>query len=303
MESEKKTVWYNPFYFLKEALVSMWRHRVMTVGAVIVLTSCLLLLGVFWLLNVNLNHNLDKLQMLNEIMVFTDNTLTQDEVDAIGADINAMDNVSFVEYTSKAEGLQKMRDSYAAYSGLFDEMERRGDNPISDAFCVTYKDNSKVYELEYSLRQLPGVKSVNNRSDYAAKVDSFKKGISAAFLWLLVLLFAVSLFVIFNTIKLAVHGRKEEITVMRYIGATRSFIFAPFLLEGAIIGILSGVIAFFAVYGLYVRLFAKLAATMQMLVLVPFEGSFWWMLPLFAAIGVLTGTFAGWISLNKSLHR
>lgn len=196
-----------------------------------------------------------------------------------------------------------MRDTYAAYADLFDEMENRGDNPISDAFCVTYADNGKVYELEYSLRQIPGVKSVNNRSDYATKVQSFKTGISAAFLWLLVLLFAVSLFVIFNTIRLAVHGRKEEITVMRYIGATRAFLFAPFLLEGAIIGILSGLISFFAVYGLYLGIFKKMAATMQLLVMVPFSGKYWLMLPLFAAIGIVVGGFASWISLNKSLHK
>lgn len=303
MESEQRRGKYNPFFFLKEALVSMWRHRVMSIASVIVLTSCLLLLGVFWLLDVNLNANLEKLQLMNEIMVFCDNDLSQDEVDAIGSDIGAMDNVSFVEYTSKTEGLQSMRETYSAYAGLFDEMESRGDNPISDAFCVTYRDNAKVYELEYALRQIPGVKSVNNRADYAAKVESFKKGISAAFWWLLILLFAVSLFVIFNTIKIAVHGRKEEIVIMRYIGATRSFIIAPFLLEGALIGIVSGLISFFAVYGLYVNLTGKILSSMQILTLEPFRGVWWLMLPLFAAIGVLSGFCASWISLRKSLHK
>jgi len=281
----------------------MWRHKVMSVASIVVLTSCLLILGVFWVLRVNLNVNLENLQMLNEIVVFCDNDLSQDQVDALASDIRAMDNVKYIEYTSKAAGLEKMRETYSDHAGLFDQMIEKGDNPLSDSFTITYKDNTKVYELEYSLRQMCGIKSVSNRSDYAQKVETFKNGLSAVFLWLLILLFAVSMFVIFNTIKLTVHGRKNEIEIMRYIGATKGFIIAPFLLEGGIIGLFSGAVSFFAVYGMYGYALKTIASDLEMLVFVPFEGSLWLMLPAFILIGIICGFAASYLSLHKSLKR
>jgi len=275
----------------------------MTVAAILVLTSCLILLGVFYLLMVNLQVNLDKLQLLNEIVVFVDPSLSQDEVDDIGSDLRTMDNVKYVEYTSKTEGFASMKGEYPEYSELFDEIEENGDNPLSDRFTVTYRDNSKVYELEYALRAIPGVTKVNNRADYAAKVEQFKNGMSAVFLWLLILLFAVSLFVIFNTIKLAVHGRKAEITVMRYIGATRGFIIAPFVLEGGLIGTVSAAAAFFAVQGLYGYVAEKLSADLQMITFEAFADYRLTVIIAFIAIGILSGVLTSLLSLSKSLKK
>lgn len=294
---------YNPFFFVKEALVSFWRHRVMSIAAILVLASCLFLLGVFYMLIINLNVNLEKLQLLNEIVVFTDPGLTQDQVDDLAADIQALDNVKYIEYTSKADGLESMKETYSEYGDLFDEIIANGDNPLSDSFTVTYKDNSRVYELEYALQTMPGITKINNRSDYAQKVESFKNGMSAVFVWLFVLLFAVSLFVIFNTIKIAVHGRKTEIGVMRFIGATKGFIISPFVIEGAFIGLLASGIAFLALDRIYVYVAKKIAADMQMLTVLPFADSRWLILAAFAVIGIVSGIGTSLISLSRSLNK
>ena len=293
---------YNPFFFVAEAFRGMKRHGVMTVASVLVLTSCLALLGAFGLLIRNINVNIGRLGLLNEIVVFVDASLDRDRVDDICDDIKALDNVSYVEYVSKDEGLESLKKTYSEYADLFDEIRENGDNPLSDSFVVTYSDTSKVYELEYSLRMIPGVTRINNRLDYAVKVENFKKGISAVFLWFFVLLFAVSIFVIFNTIKLAVHGRKNEIDVMRYIGATKGFIISPFIIEGAIIGTLSAGLAFGLIAIAYKYVVSRLTADLQIIEVIPFGSAVWLLLPAFAVIGIASGILASVFSLRKNLN-
>ncbi|MBO7376742.1 MAG: ABC transporter permease [Clostridia bacterium] len=292
---------FHPFYFMGEALVGMKRHGVMTVASVLVLTSCLSLLGVFGVLVSNLNENITRLGLLNEIVVFCDSSLDRTRVDEICSDIKSLDNVSYVEYISKEQGLEALRETYSDYGDLFDEIEKNGDNPLSDSFVVTYSDGDAVNALEFSLRSIPGVTKVNNRLDYATKVASFKRGMSAVFVWFFVLLFAVSIFVIFNTIKLAVHGRRNEIDVMRYMGATRGFIVTPFVIEGILIGVISG----FAAAGLviWVSSYAsgRLSADLSMIEILPVSRFVPALLTAFPVIGALSGVLAGLLSIRKNL--
>lgn len=298
--SAKKSI--NPLYFIFEAFANFWRNRVMSIAAVLVLTSCLILLGAFALLVTNLNKNIERLGELNEIVVFVDSALNKEQVYDIMDDINELDNVSFVEYKSKEDGLAEMREVYADYSELFDEMDKNGDNPLSDSFIITYKDNDKVYQLESDLHAIPGVSKVNNRIEYAVKVENFRKGISFVFVWFLVLLFAVSIFVIFNTIRIAVHGRKTEIDIMRYIGASKSFIVTPFVIEGSIIGCVSGIVAYITVTGLYRWILKATAGELQMIEFLPISDFTAVLLLSFLGIGVLSGVLTSIVSLRKNLN-
>lgn len=292
---------YNPFYFIYEALRSFWRNRVMGFASILVLTSCLILLGAFGILIHNININLENLGTLNEIVVFLEYDLSQEEVDTIASDLQQLENVTYVEYISKSQGFEEMKLSYPEYAELFEEMSKRGDNPLADSFIISYQNTEGVNDLEYSIQLIPGVRTVNNRLDYAVTIENFKNGVSFVFIWFFILLFAVSIFVIFNTIKLAVHGRQTEISIMRYIGATKCFIITPFVIEGLMIGLISGLVAFFTDAGIYKYLLTHSADSLQMLELAPAGSVNIIMLLGFLAIGTLTGIFASVISLHKNL--
>lgn len=293
---------YNPFYFVYEALRSFWRNRVMGIASIFVLTSCLILVGAFGLLIHNIDINLDKLGSLNEIVIFLEYDLPQEQVNTIGADIQKLENVSHVELIGKDQGFAEMKKTYPEYAELFAEMETRGDNPLSDSIIVSYIDSEGVHDLEYALQSIPGVRTVNNRLDYAVTIANFKNVVSIVFVWFFVLLLAVSIFVIFNTIKLAVHSRQTEISIMRYIGATKAFIITPFIIEGVMIGLISSITAFATDTIIYSMVVKKGAESLKMLELVEPGMVKIIMLVAFLAIGIITGSLSSVLSLRKNLH-
>lgn len=294
---------YNPFYFVWLALQSMWRNRIMTVASVLVLTSCLTLLGCFGMLFENLNSNLKRLRMLNEMVVFVDYDLSGDDVNRIYNQIKELDNVKSVDYVSKDEALEDMKKTYPDYPDLFQTLEENGDNPLADSFIVTYINNDKASDLEFELHAIDGINKVNNRLELANEVEGLKNGISFVFLWFFILLLLVSVFVIFNTVKLAVHSRRAEIDIMRYIGGTKAFIVAPFLIEGVIIGLFSAIVGYLISEGLYRYAVGSAAGKLQMLVLTPFSDFRWLLIFGFGAIGIITGICASIMSLRRNLNK
>ncbi len=293
---------YNPFMFIGEAFKNLWRDRVMSLSSILVLASCLVVLGCFALIVYNININMDKLVSLNQIVVFADYDLDEDKVAEIGEQIKTLDNVDSVEYVSKNDGLDSMKTEYAGFEDIFDKMKEDGDNPLPDSFIVRYTDTSKVTTLEYNLRQIEGVMKVKNRLDLATSLENFKNGISLVFIWFLVVLFVVSVFIIINTIKLAVNSHMEEIRVMKYIGASNWFIVVPYVIEGVIIGIFSSVIAYIIEWYIYFNMEKMVASDIQMIELVSFGDIRSFVVSAFIIVGIFTGIIGSCISLHRNLQ-
>ena len=292
---------YNPFYFIGQALKSLWRNSVMTVASVLILASCLIVLGSFAVLIADINLNLDQLGLMNEIAIYCEPDLDDAAVEEIYNTLRNMDNVGDITFVPKEQGLAEMKEDYAEYSNLF-EIAEGEENPLPDMFYITYEDIAKATTLEYQLGEIEGISKIIFRLDLAAQIDSFKSGVSLVFIWFLVLLFVVSLFIIINTIKIAVHARRNEINVMRYIGATRTFIITPFILEGVIIGLLSGMIAYFAEWYIctYVEQFVQ--TKIRMIEVYPFSALSTYVLLGFLLIGTITGAIGSSISLRRNLN-
>lgn len=292
---------YNPFYFVGQAFKSLWRNGVMTGASVLILASCLVVLGSFALLVADINLNLDQLGLMNEIAIYLEPDLADERVEEIYDTLRKMDNVGDITFVSKEQGLAEMKEDYADYSDLFEIAEGEV-NPLPDMFYITYEDISRATTLEYQLGEIEGISKIIFRLDLAAQIDSFKSGVTLIFVWFLVLLFVVSLFVIINTIKIAVHARRNEINVMRYIGATRTFIITPFVLEGVIIGLLSGVIAYFAEWYIYTYIEQVVQNKIRMLEIYPFSDLSAYVLLGFLLIGTVTGAIGSSISLRRNLN-
>lgn len=292
---------YNPFYFIGQAFKSLWRNSVMTIASILILASCLIVLGSFALLVADINLNLGEMGLMNEIAIYLNTDLSDERIEEIDQTLRSMDNVDTVTFISKEEGLEEMRQDYAEYSDLFVIAEGEA-NPLPDMYYITYKDIAKATTLEYQLSEIEGISKVIFHLDLAMQIDSFKSGMTLVFTWFLVLLFVVSIFVIINTIKIAVHSRRNEINVMRYIGATRTFIVTPFILEGAIIGLFSGAIAYFVEWYLYTYIEQIVVSEIRMLEVYLFSDVWQYVLAGFLLIGTVTGAIGSSISLRRNLN-
>ncbi len=293
---------YSTRFFLEQAFKGLTRNGVMSVASIAVLMSCLIVLGSFSLLIMNINVNLDKIAELNEIMVYCEYDLTEDEIVEVEQNIRALDNVGTVTRITKNESLQTMKEESGDYADLYDDITEEN-NPLCDSFEIVYKDldETAVFNLEAELRNITGVRKINSVYKIAKTIDSLKNGVMLVFVWFLVILFVVSIFVIINTIKLAVYSRKTEITVMRYVGATNGFITLPFVFEGVIIGVAASILAFAAQSYIYIYIEKMASTDMQMITVLTYSDVSILMAVGFLVIGIVTGVIGSVASLRKYL--
>ncbi len=290
---------YKLSYFLGQSFKGLWRNGIMTVASITVLMSCLVVIGSFALLIMNIDVNLENLGLLNEIVVFVDESKDDEAVSEIGAKIRALDNVAEVIFISNEQALEEEKEKYAEYSGLYELVE--GDNPLRDSFVIKYIDNAKASTTAYQVGQIDGIAKVNHRQDLAATIERIKSGVSLVLVWFMAILFVVSIFVIINTIKLAVHARRSEITIMRYVGATDWFVILPFIFEGIIIGILASVFAFLIEWYMYGYVVAMLGDNFNMITILQFDEIRMYVAAAFLAIGIITGIIGSTISTRRYL--
>ena len=276
----------------------MFRNGLITFVSIFVLISCLLFIGSFALIAMNVQYNLEDVTDLNEIEVFLDFDADDETVARVEREILRLDNVASVIHVSKEDGLSDMTGEFADYGYLFEDISDE-ENPLSDKFRVLYIDNAKVTTLDYELKHIEGVRKVNSRLDIAATVDSLEGGISMILIWFTVLCTVVCMFVIVNTIKISVFSRRDEITIMRYIGASRAYIAAPFVLEGAMIGVIGAVMAFFLEKGIYAMLTGFVSEQMNIVKLYTYAEMTPAILIVFFGISLFTGIVGSLVSLGK----
>lgn len=288
---------YRLTYFIGQAFQGIWRNGVMSVASIAILMSCLVVLSSFALLVLNINLNLENLGLMNEIVVFLEYDLTEEEIVDIEKQIKSIEYIGDVERITADEGLTSEQEKAGDLGYLYEAY--RDDNPLSDVFKITYIDSEKVTSVSYSLRQIEGVRKTRDQVDLATMITNLKSGVMLIFVWFLAVLFIVSVFVIINTVKLSVYSRKNEISVMRYVGATGWFISLPFVLEGVIIGFIASVPAFIIERVLYNYVAEAFASTLSMITFIPMADV---AMPLFfgcIAVGVVTGVIGSTISLSK----
>lgn len=293
---------YSATYFVGQSLKGLWKNGVMTIASVLVLLSCLVVMGSFSSLVININENMDKLGVLNEIVVFINADKSDEELTGMYQTVLGFHGVDRVTVTKKEEALaeEKARLAEAGYSYLVESLNEEN-NPYRPSFVISYNNDASLEDLQYNLNHVDGIEKVQCRADIAQTFSALRSGVSVILGWFMLMLFIVSIFVIINTIKLAVYSRRNEITVMRYIGATKSFITIPFIFEGVIIGLISSVGAFFAQKVIYSYVFNMIGTEYRIITMIPFAKISTVLLLAFLALGVLTGVVGSCISLRKYL--
>ena len=290
----------NRFIFIAEGFKGFVRNGVRSAASVLILGSSLLLIGIFTTLIVTINQSISNIDDFNEIVVYMNLTADAETVSAASEAINALKNVKSVEFISKAEALESEKEKFdEEFAYIFDSYDETT-NPLPDTFKIEYESIDSIDALVYNLERIEGVDKVKNRYDIAKNIENFKNAISLGGTWLMILLVAVSVFVISNTIKLTYHAREMEITVMRYIGATKWYITMPFVFEGAIIGAVSGVLGYAVQYYLYRVPLTELSERFDGFVKIPSFGelNIYYLLIFFAA-GILLGVIGSALAIRK----
>ena len=294
---------YNPFYFIGQAFKGIFRNFSVTLGAVLVLVCCLVLMGSFYALLTNITENLNTLSLVNKIVVFLDYDISDERFVEIEKEINGLKELGNLDVTpvSKELGLENMKLEDPDYAHLYDSIPAE-DNPLADSFIIEYDDASKVDKIVYNIRQIDGVRKVNADSELAKKVNSFKNGVTVIFFFFFVVLLAVSVFVIINTVNMTVFSRKDEIYVMRFVGAGRWFISLPFVLEGMILGAFAGGVSYFIMKWLSGYVVETVVTGLDMLTVLPFDAYSAVILWGSLGIGVVCGVIGSTISIGRPLE-
>ena len=288
-------------YLVKEGLLSIFTHGFMSFACVMVIVACLLIMGVFTVLAYVVDVNIDNLEQQNEILAFVDENLSEADAREIGKRIEAIDNVKTATFVSREEA---MKNFVARYNDEDKEM-------FSDLTPGVFRHRYVIYLDDLSLmdRTEADVEAINGIAETSASLElsrgfiALRNVVTIVSVILIVILFVVSVFIMQNTIKLATFSRREEIAIMKMVGASNSFIRCPFVVEGLILGLLGGAIAFFALWGVYQlasdRIMSGLIA--NILVIPTFRSIMYPILIIYLAIGFVVGTFGSNIAIRKFL--
>ena len=291
-------------YLIKEGFRNTWTNRMMSIASICVLLSCLVLIGSASMMFLNINSLVERIENENVIMVFIKDNTTDEQIDEMGRRISAIDNIEKVEFVAKedawAEQLDTMEEAQAQF---FTEVST--DIPLPDAYKVTVKDLASFKKTVSEIEALDNIDTVRNNADLAKKLDTISNGISIIAIIIIAVLFAISLFIISNTIKLTVYSRRLEISIMKSVGATNSFVRLPFVVEGIILGIVSGVVSLGAVWGIYELATKEFAELFKSIGIVPlaFTDYALIMLGVFLAIGIISGVGGSLITMRRYLNK
>ena len=287
-------------YFAHEGLSNMFSHGFMSFAAIGITVACLLIMGTFTLVAVNANELLVDLEQENEIVAFVDDTYTEAQSKALQKKLEAVPNVTEVTYISKQ---QAMDDFVALYPD--EEMFKDLDPEIlQDRYAVKIADLEQISQTVQQVKEIEGIEDVNAHEEIAGGFITVRNVATVVCVALIVILFVVSVFIISNTIKLTTFDRRDEIAIMRMVGATNGFIRWPFVYEGFLFGFLGAAIAFFLQWGLYEAVARGVDTndTLQLIHIIPFQQLWVPVAVVFAAAGILIGVGGSLSAIRKFLQ-
>lgn len=288
-------------YLTKEGFRYVHVNKLMSIASISVLFSCLVMIGSAGLLLVNMYSMITSIEEKNVITVFYEDGIQGEPGDALSTRIQALDNVKSAEFVPNEEAFRQQID---LSTPEMKEYLAGKENAFPDAYKIIVKDMGLYADTVKQLNALEGVASVSSSSATATTLSNLRGTLTTISLGIIIMLLVVSLFIISNTIKITMFNRRLEISIMRSVGATNMFIRWPFMLEGMIIGVIAGVLATLAVWGIYegaLRALTDLLTNLGGQASPPFSHYALLLVFSFVGIGVITGSLGSTISIAKYL--
>lgn len=291
----------NFFYLIKEGVRGVFRHSFMSFAAVFVTVACLLIIGSFVALTYNLSLIVQELNQTHQVMVYVDENLTDDEARSISTDINELPNIERADYISREEALEKYAQQHSE-TGVFEGVDVK---TFRHRLEVYLEDNRLLEQSKEELLQVPGVVKVRAAEEVArifVMVEDVLQMLSTA---ITVALLFVCLMIISNTVKLAMAARRDEIAIMKMVGATNGFIRLPFVVQGFLLGMVGAGIAFGLEWLVYNGLVSKLTqmGAGELLTMAEFTTLLPVMITLFAGAGTFVGLVGSFSSIRKYMRQ
>ena len=287
----------NLGYLMKEGIRGIFLHGFMSFAAICVTVACLLIVGGFSCLMYNLNIMVEDLNKTNQVMVYVDENYTDAEARSVGTLINKVSNVFQATFVSREEALEDFVEDYGGNSALAGVDA----NPLRHRFVVLLEDNSLIKQTVAELEKVEGVVKISAAYELAEGFTTLQDVLHIASIAVIGVLLVVSLLIISNTVKLAMYDRRDEIAIMKMVGATNGFIRLPYVVEGFTLGMIGAGLAFGLLWLLYDSLLGRLAVvdTLQLLDFVPFQELLLPMITTFCAAGLFVGIVGSWTSIRK----
>ena len=233
---------YNIFgYLIGEGFGNVFKNKKSTGASLMIMCATMIIFGIFLILTENINHFVAEVESAQGIQVFINNEATQEQIEEVEEKLRALDGVSTTEYVSKEDALTQMKDRFGDKKDLLAGYEENNIFPAS--YVVTLTDLSKSKEVQDQILTFDNIKKITSKDETVTTLINLANGIKIVTGVILILLIIISIFIIANTIKLTVHARRKEISIMKYVGATNGFIRWPFIVEGMIRGVFASAIS------------------------------------------------------------
>ena len=294
---------YNIFgYLIGEGFSNVFKNKKSTGASLMIMCATMIIFGIFLMLGENINHFVDEIKSEQGFQVFLTTDATDEEIREVGEKIRALDGVSTADYKSKEDALNTMKEKLKDKEGVLDGFNYE---VFSTSYVVTLTDLNKSKDVQNQILQFENIKKITSSDETVTTLINLANGIRIVTGVILLLLIIISIFIIANTIKLTVHARRKEISIMKYVGATNNFIRWPFIVEGMIIGVVSSAISIVIVGGAY-SLLAKQAVNapfMQVMnmSLVGFGDMISSIILVYMLLGIGIGALGSVISMRKYL--
>ena len=288
-------------YYWKEGFRNIFKHGFMSIAAVLIMVACLLLTGTVTLIAYNIDLSITELQQSNEIVVWIDENLTTREARALGSEFDQIDNIATIEFIDRDEALEDYRQELG-YDAYILEDFGSDNNPLRNSFVFTMKDPSLAEDTIAQIEAVEGADDVRADEAVISRLMQIQNVFNIVALAMVVGLAVISIFIISNTVKLAMFARREEISIQKIVGATNWFIRWPFVIEGMVLGLLAGGLAFLAQWGLYTELHGIVSGVIPYFQIVPFESVRWLVLGVYCGAGVLFGIGGSVTSIRKFMN-
>ena len=291
---------HNFKYFAHEGLSNMFSHGFMTFATIGITVACLLIMGTFTLVAVNADVNLKDLEASNEILAYVDDSYTPAQAKELEKDLEKLSNVASATYISKEQAMVDFAADYPEEE-LFQDLDPE---ILRDRYSIKVKDLELQGMTVQEIEDVTGIADVKAYEEVASGFLAIRNVATVVCVTLIVILFVVSVFITSNTIKLTTFDRREEIAIMRMVGATNSFIRWPFVYEGFLLGLLSAAIAFGLQWGLYAAVAEGVGNgdTLQLIRILSFQELWKPVAITFGVSGLLMGVGGSLSAIRRFLH-
>jgi cell division transport system permease protein len=286
-------------YFIKEGVTSVFSHGFMSVATIAIMMACLFMMGGFTLLSANIQEMIASLESQNQVVAFVDDSLTDEEARSLSAKIEAIENVNTVEFVSREQAMNKFLKKYQDNT-LFSDIDA---TVFRHRYVITMDDIEGMEKLQTDLYRVPGIATVNAHLEISRGFVTMRNIVTVVSVVLTAVLLIISIFIMANTIKLTSFSRREEIGVMKMVGATNSFIRWPFVIEGLFLGIIGSALAYLLTWGVYEILYTRAngTVTFAFVNLVPFSKYAVPLLIGYGAVGILVGVISSSTAIKNYL--